>query len=34
VRIQLVNSDHQVFPGQEVTHTFTVPARQASSGGH
>jgi hypothetical protein len=34
VRIQLVNADHTVFPGQEVTHTFTVPARQASSGGH
>jgi hypothetical protein len=34
VRIQLVDSDHTVFPGQEVTHTFTVPARQASSGGH
>jgi hypothetical protein len=30
VRIQLVDSDHTVFPGQEVTHTFTVPARQAS----
>ncbi|MDF3053557.1 MAG: hypothetical protein K0S19_1662 [Geminicoccaceae bacterium] len=34
VRIQLVDSDHTVFPGQEVTHTFTVPARQASSGDH
>ncbi len=34
VRIQLVDADHTVFPGQEVTHTFTVPARQASSGGH
>ncbi len=34
VRIQLVDSDHTVFPGQEVTHTFTVPARQASSSGH
>jgi hypothetical protein len=30
VRIQLVDTDHTVFPGQEVTHTFTVPARQAS----
>jgi hypothetical protein len=30
VRIQLVDSDHTVFPGQEVTHTFTIPARQAS----
>jgi hypothetical protein len=30
VRIQLVDSDHTVFPGQEVTQTFTVPARQAS----
>ena len=28
VRIQLVDPDHTVFPGQEVTHTFTVPARQ------
>lgn len=34
VRIQLVDSDHNVFPGQEVTHTFTVAARQASSGAH
>ena len=34
VRIQLVDCDHTVFPGQEVTHTFTVPARQASSGDH
>jgi hypothetical protein len=34
VRIQLVNSNHEVFPGQEVTHTFTIPARQAVSGGH
>jgi hypothetical protein len=31
VRIQLVNSDHEVFTGQEVTHTFTIPARQAAS---
>ena len=34
VRIQLVNSDHEVFPGQEVTQTFTIPARQASTGSH
>jgi hypothetical protein len=34
VRIQLVNSDHEVFPGQEVTHTFTIPAGRASGGGH
>jgi Family of unknown function (DUF6130) len=34
VRIQLVDSDHTVFRGQEVTHTFTVPPRQASSEGH
>jgi hypothetical protein len=34
VRIQLVDPDHNVFPGQEVTQRFTVPARQASSGGH
>jgi hypothetical protein len=34
VRIQLVDPDHNVFPGQEVTQTFTVPARQASGGGH
>jgi Family of unknown function (DUF6130) len=32
VRIRLVDSDHAVFPGQEVTHTFTIPARQASGG--
>ena len=32
VRIQLVDSDHTVFPGQEVTHSFIIPARQASSG--
>jgi hypothetical protein len=34
VKIQMVDPDHNVFPGQEVTHTFTVPARQASSGDH
>ena len=34
VRIQLMNSNHEVIPGQEVTHTFTIPARQASSEGH
>ncbi|WP_026622704.1 hypothetical protein M728_004386 (plasmid) [Ensifer sp. WSM1721] len=25
VRIQLVDANHNVFPGQEVTHTFTIP---------
>jgi hypothetical protein len=30
VKIQLVNSNHEVFPGQEVTHTFTIPAHKAS----
>lgn len=33
VRIQLVDSNHNVFPGQEVVHTFTIPER-ASAGGH
>jgi hypothetical protein len=28
VRIQLVDSNHNVFPGQEVTMTFTVPAQK------
>ena len=26
VRIQLVDANHTVFPGQVVTHTFTIPA--------
>ncbi len=26
VKIQLVDANHNVFPGQEVTHTFTIPA--------
>jgi hypothetical protein len=35
VRIQLVDSDHGVFPGQEVTQTFTIPVYQAvSHAGH
>ncbi|TCN17245.1 hypothetical protein EV184_14020 [Sinorhizobium americanum] len=25
VRIQLVDANHNAFPGREVTHTFTVP---------
>jgi hypothetical protein len=29
VKIQLVNSNHEVFPGQEVIHTFTIPAQKA-----
>ena len=28
VRIQLVDPNHNVFPGQEVTMTFTVPAQK------
>jgi hypothetical protein len=31
VRIQLVDPDHNVFPGQEVTHTFTIPQRAAAN---
>jgi hypothetical protein len=31
VRIQLVDTNHAVFPGQEVVQTFTIPARTASS---
>ena len=31
VRIQLVDPDHAVFPGQEVTHTFTIPARAGAA---
>ena len=27
VKLQLVDADHHVFPGQEVTHTFTIPGR-------
>jgi Family of unknown function (DUF6130) len=30
VKIQLVNPNHEVFPGQEVTQTFTIPARKPS----
>lgn len=29
VRIQLVNPDHEVFPGQKVTLRFTIPPRAA-----
>ncbi|HEX8271461.1 MAG TPA: DUF6130 family protein [Longimicrobiaceae bacterium] len=32
VTIQLVDPDHNVFPGQEVTHTFTIPARAGAAG--
>jgi Family of unknown function (DUF6130) len=31
VRIQLVNPNHQVFPGQEVTLRFTIPPRAGPS---
>ena len=36
VKIQLVDPDHRVFPGQEVTRTFTVPpsAKAHSEGLH
>jgi hypothetical protein len=35
VTIQLVDPDHNVFPGQVVTHTFTIPERaQASAHSH
>ncbi|KAA2244274.1 DUF6130 family protein [Salinarimonas soli] len=35
VRLQLVDANHRVFPGQEVTLNFTIPARQrADNGGH
>jgi hypothetical protein len=30
VQIQLVNADHQIFPGQTKTVTFTIPQRQVS----
>ena len=32
VKIQLVNANHEVFPGQSKTLTFTIP--NAASGGH
>lgn len=32
VTIQLVDPDHNVFPGQEVTHTFTIPPRAGAAG--
>jgi hypothetical protein len=35
VRIQLVDTNHKVFPGQEVTVSFVVPERQtANAAGH
>lgn len=34
VRIDLVNANHQVFPGQSRTVTFTVPQRASASHGH
>jgi Family of unknown function (DUF6130) len=30
VKIQLVNPNHEVFPGQEVTQVFTIPPRKTS----
>lgn len=34
VKIQLVDANHTVIPGQEVTHTFTVPASAKLSHEH
>jgi hypothetical protein len=34
VRIQLVDPNHNVFPGQEVTHTFTIPEKRAANSAH
>jgi hypothetical protein len=35
VTIQLVDPDHRVYPGQEVTHTFTIPeSARASAHSH
>lgn len=31
VKIQLVDSNHNVFPGQEVTQTFTIPKYQSAN---
>ena len=31
VTIQLVDADHNVFPGQVVTHSFTIPPRRNAS---
>ncbi len=31
VTIQLVDADHQVFPGQVVTHAFTIPPRTGAA---
>ena len=34
IRIDLVNANHEVFPGQSRTVAFTVPKRAAASGDH
>ena len=34
VKIDLVNANHEVFPGQSVTTTFTVPATQGKTHAH
>ena len=34
IRIDLVSANHEVFPGQSKTVTFTVPERASSSHGH
>jgi len=34
IRIELVNTNHEVFPGQSRTVTFTVPARESHSPSH
>jgi hypothetical protein len=34
VKISLVDANHNVFPGQEVTLTFTVPGTVAHAGSH
>ena len=34
IRIELVNANHEVFPGQSETVTFTIPKRASSSDTH
>jgi hypothetical protein len=34
IRIELVNTNHQVFPGQSRTVTFTIPKRASTSHSH
>ena len=34
VRIELVNANHEVFPGQSKTVTFTIPKRASHSNSH